>query len=411
MLATLIPLFDDEMTVCAYSIFAQKENFLLNPSLAGRAKFDGATNILGMDILNNIGIETLTGGREVFVEVSNVSLFSDIESLCSVPHDKLVLLMDYHVEPEKMYLDRLHALKNLGYKLAIRKVTVEKFDAFKDVLRLMDYILLDHKKVNMKTAKFFFDKFFPDKKLIAVNVESSDDYEKLKEQGGYDLYEGPFFRMPRKEPGEELAPLKVNYINLLNVVNDPDFKLEDAAAVIGRDTSLVIELLAMVNHMTINSEITSVQHAAAMLGQKELRKWINTVVAKELCSDKPSEIMRVSMLRAKFAENLAPIFEQASQSSELFLTGLFSVLDIILERPLVDALNMVKVSRGIQDALLNGRGNLAMVLNFLKEYENASWQEVSRLMLLGNIDMDKVYNAYVDSLMWYKELLSAKVTK
>ncbi len=411
MLATLIPLFDDEMTVCAYSIFAQKENFLLNPSLAGRAKFDGATNILGMDILNNIGIETLTGGREVFVEVSNVSLFSDIESLCSVPHDKLVLLMDYHVEPEKMYLDRLHALKNLGYKLAIRKVTVEKFDAFKDVLRLMDYILLDHKKVNMKTAKFFFDKFFPDKKLIAVNVESSDDYEKLKEQGGYDLYEGPFFRMPRKEPGEELAPLKVNYINLLNVVNDPDFKLEDAAAVIGRDTSLVIELLAMVNHMTVNSEITSVQHAAAMLGQKELRKWINTVVAKELCSDKPSEIMRVSMLRAKFAENLAPIFEQASQSSELFLTGLFSVLDIILERPLADALNMVKVSKGIQDALLNGRGNLAMVLNFLKEYENASWQEVSRLMLLGNIDMDKVYNAYVDSLMWYKELLAAKVTK
>ena len=411
MLATLIPLFDDEMTVCAYSIFAQKENFLLNPSLAGRAKFDGATNILGMDILNNIGIDTLTGGREVFVEVSNVSLFSDIESLCSVPHDKLVLLMDYHVEPEKMYLDRLRALKNLGYKLAIRKVTVEKFDAYKDVLRLMDYILLNHKKVNMKTAKFFFDKFFPDKKLIAVNVESSDDYEKLKEQGGYDLYEGPFFRMPRKEPGEGLAPLKVNYINLLNVVNDPDFKLEDAAAVIGRDTSLVIELLAMVNHMTVNSEITSVQHAAAMLGQKELRKWINTVVAKELCSDKPSEIMRVSMLRAKFAENLAPIFEQASQSSELFLTGLFSVLDIILERPLVDALNMVKVSRGIQDALLNGRGNLAMVLNFLKEYENASWQEVSRLMLLGNIDMDKVYNAYVDSLMWYKELLSAKVTK
>ena len=411
MLATLIPLFDDEMTVCAYSIFAQKENFLLNPSLAGRAKFDGATNILGMDILNNVGIDILTGGREVFVEVSNVSLFSDIENLCNVPHDKLVLLMDYHVEPEKMYLDRLHALKNMGYRLAIRKVTVEKFDAYKDVLRLMDYILLDHKKVNMKTAKFFFDKFFPDKKLIAVNVESSDDYETLKEQGGYDLYEGPFFRMPRKEPGEELAPLKVNYINLLNVVNDPDFKLEDAAAVIGRDTSLVIDLLAMVNHMTVNSEITSVQHAAAMLGQKELRKWINTVVAKELCSDKPSEIMRVSMLRAKFAENLAPIFEQASQSSELFLTGLFSVLDIILERPLADALNMVKVSKGIQDALLNGRGNLAMVLNFLKEYENASWQEVSRLMLLGNIDMDKVYNAYVDSLMWYKELLSAKTAR
>ena len=35
MLVTLIPLFDEEMSVRAYSLFSQKQNFLLNPSLQG----------------------------------------------------------------------------------------------------------------------------------------------------------------------------------------------------------------------------------------------------------------------------------------------------------------------------------------------------------------------------------------
>ena len=71
--------------------------------------------------------------------------------------------------------------------------------------------------------------------------------------------------------------------------------------------------------MTVNSEITSIRHAAAMLGQKELKKWINTAVTSELCADKPNEVTRLSLLRAKFAENLAPAFEMAGHSSELFL--------------------------------------------------------------------------------------------
>ena len=115
---------------------------------------------------------------------------------------------------------------------------------------------------------------------------------------------------------------------------------------------------------------------------------INTAITKELLADKPSEIMRLSLLRAKFAENLAKIFELAQMSQELFLMGLFSVLDIMLDKTMDEALEIVKVSKPISDALLRGEGPLAPVLNFVKEYENASWQEVSRLMVLSNIDMD-----------------------
>lgn len=189
------------------------------------------------------------------------------------------------------------------------------------------------------------------------------------------------------------------------MVNSPDFELTEAADVIGRDTALVISLLKMVNRMTVNSQIKSIRHAAAMLGEKELRKWLTTAVAGELYTDKPNEITRLSLLRARFAENLAPVFALAIQSSELFLMGLFSVLDVILDIPMAEALDIVKVSKNIRNALIEKKGPFALVQEFITQYENANWQEVSRLMILHNIDMQQVYDAYINSLKWYREMV------
>jgi len=243
-------------------------------------------------------------------------------------------------------------------------------------------------------------------KLCAGNIDTMEIFEELKETGGYQLYEGEFYRVPVTRGQNEVAPLKVNYIELLNTVNNNNFELTKAADIIGRDTALTISLLKLVNRMAVNSEITSIRHAAAMLGQKELKKWINAAVTNQLYADKPNEITRLSLLRAKFAENLAPAFEMAGQSSELFLMGLFSVLDLILNKPMEEALRMVKVSKQIEEALINGKGKLAPVLEFVTQYEAANWQEVSRLMILKEIDMEQVYEAYIQSLKWYRDLFT-----
>ena len=404
MLITMIPLFDENMAVTAYSLFAQKKNFLLNPSLLGTGSNDGAATISGFDMIESVGIETISSGKEVFVEINNISIFSDISSQCSAPHEKIVLLIDNSVLPEAMYIDRLKELKEMGYKLAIKKLAVQSFEAYREILLLMDYVLLDHKKIDISKAKIYFGKLYPNVKLCAVNIKSIEIYEDLAKEGGYTFYEGEFYRMPVTKGQAEVAPLKINYIELLNLVNDADFELTEAADVIGRDTALVISLLKMVNNMAVNSEITSIRHAAAMLGQKELKKWINTAVTNELCADRPSEVTRLSLLRAKFAENLAPAFEMALHSSELFLMGLFSVLDLILDKPMSEALEMVVVSKEIREALIEDKGNFAPVLDFVKQYEAANWTEVSRQMLLMNIEMDKVSDAYISSLQWYRDL-------
>ncbi len=407
MLVTLIPLFNKDMSVRAYSLFTQKENFFLNPSLQGTGSFASAVGIPGLEIIDNMGIETLSADKEVFIAINNISVFTDIDEQCSAPHERVVLLMDNSITPEKMYVDRLKELKAEGYKLAVRKLAVQQFEAYKEILLLMDYVLLDHKKIDITKAKIYFTKVYPNVKLCAGNIQTQEIYDELVQEGGYELYEGEFYRVPVTRGETEVTPLKVNYIELLNIVNAEDFELTKAADIIGHDTALVISLLKMVNRMTVNSEITSIRHAAAMLGQRELKKWINAAVTNQLYADKPNEITRLSLLRAKFAENLAPAFEMAGQSSELFLMGLFSVLDLILNKPMDEALKMVKVSRQIEEALVHRKGNFAPVLDFVTQYEAANWQEVSRLMIVKKIDMDQVYEAYMQSLKWYRELFLA----
>lgn len=409
MLVALVPLFDESMAVKAYSLFSQKENFLMNPMLLGTGRNDGASRVQGLELIENMGMETISQNQEVFVPINNISIFSDIESECSAPKSRLVLLIDNTIPPVDMYVNRLKELKGKGYKIAIRKLRVAEFENYRAILNLMDYVVLNSKKIAIDKAKIYFGKLFPNIKLCAGNIDTMEQFESLKASGGYHLYEGDFYRVPVTKGDTEVAPLKVNYIELLNMVNDDNYELTKAADIIGRDTALTILLLEMVNHMARNSEITSIRHAAAMLGQKELKKWINTAVINVMYADKPSEVTRVSLLRAKFAENLAKTFELAGKTEELFLMGLFSVLDVILEKTMAEALEVVKVSKDISDALVHKQGKLAPILDFVQKYESADWAEISRQMVLYNIDMEVVEKAYMDALVWYRRLLKAKV--
>lgn len=406
MLLTMIPLFDENMAVRAYSVFSQKDNFLLNPLMQGTGSLDGASRIPGLEMIQKMGIETLSEDREVFVPISNISVFADIENQCDAPRERIVLLIDNTVPPIEMYVNRLRELKDMGYKLAIMKLAVADFENYREILKLMDYVLLNNRKIAIDKAKIYFGKLYPNVKLCAGNINSKEIMEELKASGGYELYEGSFYRIPVTSGQTQVAPLKVNYIELLNIVNNSNFDLKDAADIIGRDTALTISLIQMVNRMTVNSGITSIRHAAAMLGQKELKKWINTAVVNALYADKPNEITRLSLLRAKFAENLAPAFGLAMKKEELFLMGLFSVLDVILEKPMEEALQMVKVADEIKDALVSDKGPLAAVLDFMIPYETANWPEVSRQMILKEIETEEVADAYLDSLVWYRELMS-----
>ena len=404
MLATLIPFFDKDMKVCAYSLFSQKANLLLNPALQSSAVNDGAARVEGLDLLQRIGIDTLSPGTDVFVPVGSIAVFSDIESQSEAMIGRLVLLFDNSVTNTPDYQERFRQLKQKGYKLAIRKLPVKEIENYKEILSLMDYIILDYKKVDVYKARIYFGNQYPNIRICVGNIEKQEVFDDVRMDRAFHLFEGAFYRIPVTKGQTEVEPLKVNYLELMNIVNDVDFELTKAADVIGRDTALVVSLLEMVSRIATKSEVTSIRHAAALLGQRELKKWINTVITKELCADRPNEITRVSLLRAKFLECLAPSFGMGMKASELFLMGLFSVLNIILSMPMEEALNKVNVSKDIREALLSCKGEFADIYGFMTAYENADWQEVSRMQILKNIDSDAVFKAYIEAVCWYKEM-------
>ena len=406
MMLTLIPFFDRNMSVSAYSLFTRKNNFLMNPSLLGSRQFDGAAYVDGLELIQELGTTTLSGGKPIFVSLNNISIFSSLESECKNTNHAPILLIDQTFPPVSMYTDRIRELREFGYHFAMRNLPVHCYEDYAPILSQMDYILIDCQKIDAVKASFYFRKLYPDICICASNIPDMETFGKLSPAETISVFEGTFFRMPVTRGEHKVSPLKINYISLLNLIEEDDFDLTKAADIISQDTALIISLLRLANTRSFNSEITSVRVAVSMLGQKDLTRWIQTTVIEKLCSDKPNELMRLSLLRAKFAENLAPVFGMAMRSQELFLTGLFSILDIILDCSMEEALSMVRVSGKIRAALLEHTGSLAEVLHFIVKYESAEWQEVSRQLVLKNIEIPDVSHAWVSSLQWYAKLIA-----
>lgn len=378
----------------------------MNPSLLGSRQFDGAAYVDGLELIQELGTTTLSGGKPIFVSLNNISIFSSLESECKNTNHAPILLIDQTFPPVSMYTDRIHELREFGYHFAIRNLPVHCYEDYAPILSQMDYILIDCQKIDAVKASFYFRKLYPDICICASNIPDTETFGKLSPAETISLFEGTFFRMPVTRGEHKVSPLKINYISLLNLIKEDDFDLTKAADIISQDTALIISLLRLANTRSFNSEITSVRVAVSMLGQKDLTRWIQTTVIEKLCSDKPNELMRLSLLRAKFAENLAPVFGMAMRSQELFLTGLFSILDIILDCSMEEALSMVRVSGKIRTALLEHTGSLAEVLHFIVKYESAEWQEVSRQLVLKNIEIPDVSHAWVSSLQWYAKLIA-----
>lgn len=378
----------------------------MNPSLLGSRQFDGAAYVDGLELIQELGTTTLSGGKPIFVSLNNISIFSSLESECKNTNHAPILLIDQTFPPVSMYTDRIRELREFGYHFAIRNLPVHCYEDYAPILSQMDYVLIDCQKIDVVKASFYFRKLYPDICICASNIPDMETFGKLSPAETISLFEGTFFRMPVTRGEHKVSPLKINYISLLNLIEEDDFDLTKAADIISQDTALIISLLRLANTRSFNSEITSVRVAVSMLGQKDLTRWIQTTVIEKLCSDKPNELMRLSLLRAKFAENLAPVFGMAMRSQELFLTGLFSILDIILDCSMEEALSMVRVSGKIRTALLERTGSLAEVLHFIVKYESAEWQEVSRHLVLKNIEIPDVSHAWVSSLQWYAKLIT-----
>ena len=397
-----VPMFNAKMEVAAYRFFTHRGNeFALQVGAAsGSAVLEPVLDLLGGD-----GLEAFVMDKAAFVPIGPVTLLSRLEDrLDENVRRRVVFLLGPDTPSTLAHVESLERHVENGFRFGMAGIA-NPLD-YRRLLQLCRYWLIDQTDDPSPWPR----RMPPDIRhliLTATNVTDHAMFAELVQDGMYSLFEGGFYRYPVTMGKNRVSPVKVNLIRMLNMVQDPDFDFRKLADIIQRDTALSISLLKLVNspYFKRTREIGSIGQAVALLGEIEIRKWASTAVSLIMGTDKPDEITRLSLIRAKFAENLAVSFGLALYSQSLFLTGLFSVLDIVLEATMREALEMVKVSGVIHQALVEGTGMFAPVLEIVRRYEAAEWQELSRLLILHDLSAASVADAYIDAAAWYRDLI------
>ncbi len=406
MLVAPKPLFNQNIEVEGYYLACQTGNILLENAKVAN-KLDGCTNSAFLDFVSSVGLDALTMGKLVFVPTSDILLLMDLENSCTVDHSMVVLVLDKKFKQSELNLERIRHFRRHGFKIAFTNVVdFSNMDLF---MAEADYVFINLPFHRLKILLGFMKNKFPNINFVVTDIHTQEAFEEMR-YSGISMFDGSFYKLPLSSASGAVSPLKVNLIQILNVINNDDFELSKFASIVQRDPALAVKFLRMANSSRmISSKIKSINHAAAMLGQKEIKKWITTAVNSTLCEDKPSELTRISLIRATFCENLATLFGLAIFKESLFLLGLFSVLDVILEVPIEQALDLVLVPDGIREALVNKRGELYEIYSFIINYEHAEWLEVSRVALVKGFSIDDINHAYLEALIWYSKVVNAEL--
>jgi EAL and modified HD-GYP domain-containing signal transduction protein len=282
-------------------------------------------------------------------------------------------------------------------------------------------------------------------RLLAEKVETNDDLLEARSLG-YTYFQGFFFCKPSTLSAREIPSNKLNCLRLLHLVASPEFSYDAVEELLKGDPALVYKLLRYLNSwlVAVRGEIHSIREAIALLGEKEFRRWISVLAVVAMASDKPHELIRTALTRAFFCENLArtlaapspisvapgsatsgsatsgsvapasaqpgpvssasgssasaqPVSAQpgsvrpvAVQSSDLFLMGLLSVTDAILDRPMEQVLASLPIAPEVRAALCGGKNYYRDVYDLMLAYERADWPTLTSASARLGIDESAV---------------------
>jgi len=396
-----IPFFDSDMSVGAYRLNSRSGQKLLG-MLVEEMSMSDAVLTPGLDLVKNIGVEPLTGGAPLFIDLNEYHLLMKVPPTLNIPPEYLVCVLPGKIITDGAVLEKCRELKELGYKLAVDGFLTGHTQ--NPLFELTDYIIIDIADYNIDEKFIATMKALTSlKQLVLSNINDMDTFNSLKIIPATQFC-GRFFSQPITHGITKISPIKINALTLLKRIHEEDFDLGDIADTIEQDPSLSISLLRFINTV-MPRKIESIRNAVAILGQKEVKRWATAAISIQLADDKPNEITKLSLIRARFAENLAKAFSMGVFSPSLFMMGLFSLIDVILERPMADAVKEVALDEGVKAALVDKTGDFYKVLEFIYAYEHANWDEIAIMMVKYDLDLEEVTTAFIDALNWYKILL------
>jgi c-di-GMP-related signal transduction protein len=347
--------------------------------------FDEASLAVIKNTLLVFGSQKLTGGKRAFINFTRNLLLSEVPSY--LPQDSSVIEILETVEPDQEVVAACQELKKKGYRLALDDY-VGTWHEQNPLIEVVHVVKVDFLGTQPEDRRVIAD-FFQQKgvELLAEKVETREDFQEAEELG-FLYFQGYFFSKPEIIAGTDVPGYKLSYLEILKEICRETIDFVHFEEIIDRDPPLCLKMLTYLNsaYFGLRHEVTSIGHALSLMGEKEIRKWAALAVLTQLGKGQPNELMRSSILRARFCESLAPEVNLSTRESELFLMGLLSLMDVFMGRPLDEILENIALAKEIKDALQERENAHKQVLDLVVNYEKGAWENVSSIVTQLQLD-------------------------
>jgi EAL and modified HD-GYP domain-containing signal transduction protein len=340
------------------------------------------------------GVEAITGGTAAFISCSRETLLAT--DMASLPRGSIALEIAPTADPDDAVRDACRLARMTGHLIAVDHA---RADALIDVA---DIVTVDFATTADEARATLVPQYRPRTvRLLARNVETYEEFDRAK-AAGYDYFHGHFFSKPIILAGRDIAPFKLHLLDLIRAINQPDLELEQIESLIKREVSLTLKLLNYMNltKFGLRRPVSSIRQALMLLGESGVRRWASVVALAGVGRDKPFELVVSSVVRAKLCEQLCEEAGMEDGAPDGFLLGLFSMIDVLVGRPLAAVLQTLPVADDVREALLGNDSPLRPIYDLAIAYEQGDWSEVScRAPKLG-LEPRRVADMYVSAVGW-----------
>ncbi len=387
------PIFDRRQKVIAYELIYQtgKESYYPEQDSA-----QTKSQLISIALLD-IGLEKVSRGNRLFINSSRDFLIN--ESAFLLPKELVTIEVTAGKELDRQVIDACRRLQKEGYTLVLDGFNLLSKGG--ELLELVDMVKVDLQAIEsseLEKSAAYLKK--SGKKLLAKEVEKVRDYNTAMDYG-FDYCQGYFFCEPAIIKGKGLSTTKMQNLRLMQEVYKPEMDIDQMESIISQDSTLSYKLIRFINSpvFSLRFPISSIRQAIALHGQKELVKWVSLIALRNVGYDKPDELIVVAVTRAKFCEAMAQHSKLKDRSSELFLTGLFSLLDVFLSQPMEEVLTELPLAEDIKQALRGEEGDYRKLLDLVLLYEKGDFDQALAIAT-NDYQLDPLQSmlCYLDSL-------------
>ena len=388
------PIFDREEKVFGYELLFRDglENaFSGDTDEASRATLDRSL-LMGLDVLCD--------GRRAFVNCTRETLITGLVTL--LPSATTIVEVLEDVPPDSDVVAACRSLKEEGYLIALDDFVAD--DAREPLADIADIIKVEMPLTTEEQRIALIKRYGPWRcRMLAEKIETQADFLRARDQG-FVYFQGYFFRRPEMLNTHDMPANRLNYLHMLEEVSRAELDVAELEKFIKSEASVCYRLLRYLNSAVfgLKSEIHSVRHALSMLGEREVRRWVRLVAAVGAGQEKTSDLVLSALVRGRFGELLQPHVPHGE--SDLFLLGLLSLIDAMLEMPMADVLEKIPLDHETKAVLLGQPSVLRPVYQLMLAHESGEWDAAAQLTQDLHLGAEDVAGFYWQAQQWARQV-------